>query len=102
MSEKKKSTICHIKCCGFFISRESRLLLAALDAAISSAYDGVLQPKIAGAQNAFPCLQPEGGSVKKIETLTLSLNCAETVRRSEIMLETKNMRPSISYATVKT
>ena len=61
VSEKKKSTICHIKCCGFLTFEGSRFSLPARDAGMSSAYDGILQPKIAIPENAFPCVQPEGG-----------------------------------------
>jgi len=40
--------------------------------------------------------------VKKFVNLTLIVNCAETVRPSDMMFETKNMRPSTLRATVKT
>jgi len=43
----------------------------------------------------------EGWFGKKSEKITAAVDCAETVGRSEIMLETKKMSQTSSVATVK-
>ena len=101
-SEKKKSSFFHIKCQNIFSLRVSRFSLTARDARMSPAYDGIRQYLFAGPEIASRVLEMKGGSVKKMQNLTLSLNCAETVRPSEMMPETKNMHQCTGRRTVKT
>ena len=67
-----------------------------------AAYAGIRQSKIRDRENAFRVARTWGGSVKKVQNVTLSVNCAETVRPSEMMPETKNVRKYTGLATVKT
>ena len=67
-----------------------------------AAYSGIRQSTCTNEENASRVSRTKGGSVKKCVNLTSSLNYAETFRPSELMLETKNMRQSTPYATVKT
>ena len=67
-----------------------------------AAYAGIRQSKIRHPEIISSCARTEGGSVKNVQNLTLSLNCAETVRPSEMMPETKNVRKYTGLATVKT
>ena len=67
-----------------------------------AAYAGIRQSKIRHPEIISSCAGTEGGSVKNVQNLTLSLNCAETVRPSDRILETINMQQCLRRPTVKT
>ena len=86
----------------FFIFQEKMFPPTWPYAPMYDTCDGIPQSIIGHWENASRALRTNGGSVKKCKILTLSLNCAETVRLSEKISVAKNMRSSISFATVKT
>ena len=67
-----------------------------------AAYAGIRQSKIRHPEIISSCAGTEGGSVKNVQNLNLSLNCAETVRPSDRILESINMQQCIRRPTVKT
>ncbi len=85
-----------------FIFRVNWFLPTVRYAPMYAACAGIRQSIFARRENASRVLRTKVGSVKKIINLTLIVNCAETVRPSDMMPETKNMRKSILRATVKT
>ena len=67
-----------------------------------AAYAGIRQSKIRHPEIISSCAGTEGGSVKNVQNLTLSLNWAETARPSDRILETINMQQCLRRPTVKT
>ena len=97
----KKSLLCQ-KIRRRFIFRVNWFLPTGRYGPMYAACAGIRQSIFARREKASRVLRTKVGSMKKFVNLTLIVNCAETVRPSDMMPETKNMRQSILLATVKT
>ena len=93
----------------FYIKRRGRLNFKGnrfppiwAHAHMYAAWNGVPQLTLNDWKIASRVSRTKGGSVKKWVNLTLTLNCAEMVRPSDMMPDTENMRLCICRSMVKT